>query len=350
VGRELKQGSTLAKAWFLVCVLSVISAAGVGLLLYEGTPSGEVTNVVFPRGTSLAHVSDILYKEGVIHRPRLFKWLLKISGGATKVRAGEFRFQKDMRAIDALFVLYHDEPIVHQVTIPEGWNVRQIAQILAAAGLVNEDRFLELTLTAAAAEKYHLKLPSLEGFLFPDTYGFSKIDGEERIVDRMVQHTLQLFKTDFKEDMENSNMSIEQVVTLASIVEKETGAPEERELVSSVFHNRLRKGMKLQSDPTTIYGIPDFNGNLTKNDLRTYTPYNTYTIAGLPPGPISNPGGASIKAALRPANTKYLYFVSKNNGHHVFTETYLQHLRHVNDYQVNFHRTRAPRQIGNVTK
>jgi len=309
--------------------VTVLGAA----LLYQGRTDGDVTTIIIPRGASLAKVSEILEENGIIEKPGLFKTILRLTGGSTRVRAGEFRFRKHMRTIDALVVLYHDEPIVYHVTIPEGWTVRQISELLAAQNLINKMRFLELSLTESAARKYGITAPSLEGFLYPDTYDFSKIDGEDRVIERMVQRFLQVYERELKGEAANKKMSLLDLVTFASIVEKETGNASERELVSSVFHNRMKKKMRLQSDPTTIYGIPDFNGNLTRAHLLSYSPYNTYVIPGLPKGPIASPGLASLRATLRPAQTNYLYFVANKKGGHVFSETYTQHVRYVNSYQ-----------------
>ena len=183
------------------------------------------------------------------------------------------------------------------------------------------------------AERFNLSTPSLEGFLYPDTYSFSRIDAEEKIVERMVGRFFEKFTNEYREELKANGWTLEKLVTLASIVEKETGVGDERGLVSSVFHNRLKKRMRLQSDPTTIYGIRDFNGNITKADLQRYTPYNTYVIPGLPPGPIANPGLASLMAALRPTQSDFLYFVSNNQGSHFFSKTYGQHAGHVNKFQ-----------------
>lgn len=313
----------------VVLVFTVFAAA----LLYQGRTDGVVTDVIIPRGSSLAKVSDILKERKIIENASLFKFILRVSGGASRVRAGEFRFREHMRTIDALFVLYQDEPIVYHVTVPEGWTIRQIADLLAAQNLVNPRRFIELTTTKTSAVRFNLPAPSLEGFLYPDTYDFSKIDGEDRIVERMVQRFQQVYDRELKTLAAEKQMSLLDLVTFASIVEKETGNPSERELVASVFHNRLKKRMRLQSDPTTIYGIPNFNGNLTRADLLRFSPYNTYVIYGLPPGPIASPGLAAMKATLLPAKTDYLYFVANGQGKHLFSESYEKHSRFVNTYQ-----------------
>lgn len=339
MGRKLTQidGNTSARfaTWLIVALLLI--TVTVATVLYHGSSEGDISDIIIPHGTSLARVSEILKEQGIVDRPTLLKILLRLTGGTSRVRAGEFRFRKNMRVIDAMWVFYHDAPIVHQVTIPEGFNVRQIAVLLASEKLVDEKRFLDLTLTPLSAKKYNLDAPNLEGFLYPETYTFSKVDGEEKIIGVMVQHFMDVYNKDLKADADAQKVSLLQLVTLASIIEKETGVDDERPKVSSVFHNRLKKKMKLQSDPTTIYGLTNYQGKLHKKDLLTPTAYNTYTISGLPPGPISNPGEASLKAALHPANTKFLYFVSNNQGSHIFSETYEQHSRHVNNYQVRKH-------------
>jgi UPF0755 protein len=159
------------------------------------------------------------------------------------------------------------------------------------------------------------------------------VDGEEKIVEQMVSQFQKIIDRNFKAAIEKQGLRLEDVVTLASIIEKETGIADERPLIASVFHNRMKKRMRLQSDPTTIYGIFNFNGNLTKEDLQRYSPYNTYVIYGLPPGPIANPGEASLKASLEPARSEYLYFVSNNHGGHIFSRNYGQHSRHVSNTQ-----------------
>lgn len=326
----------------LISAALVVTLGGMGaflFFLYEGSTDGTSKEIIIPYKTSLRQVAEILHKENVIRRPWFFRTLMRFTRGASYVRAGEFRFTEDMRPVRALYTLYFEEPVLHRVSIPEGWTIKQIAQLLAKEKLVDEKKFIELALNPTTATRYKLKVPHLEGFLFPETYSFSKVEGEEKILDRMVQTFFSKFSPEIREAAKAYNFSLEEVVTLASIVEKETGAPEERVLISSVFHNRLKKKMRLQSDPTTIYGIVNFNGNLKRDDLKRYSAYNTYVIPALPPGPIASPGEAALRAAVFPATTKFLYFVSNNSGHHIFSETYTQHSRHVNNFQV---RHRAP--------
>lgn len=321
--------------------------AAVIYYLYQGAPNGEFKEILIQRGSSIAQVTQILTDNHIITHPTLFKGLLRFTKGEKRVRAGEFRFHSGMSAIDALKVLYYNEPIVHQVTIPEGSSVRQIAEMLAAVKLVDAEIFINKALSESYAAKYHLASPHLEGYLFPDTYTFSRVDREDKIIDQMVQNFFKKTGTGLRESAQKIGMTLESVVTLASIVEKETAAPDERPVVASVFLNRLKKHMRLQSDPTTIYAIPDFKGNITKSDLLRFHPYNTYKIPGLPPGPIASPGLAAIDAVLKPAETDYLYFVASPEGNHIFSQTYGQHSRQVTTNQVNPNKGKA---LGRVVK
>jgi UPF0755 protein len=309
--------------------------------------------VLIPRGFAVGKIGTLLESEGVITSPQLFKWLVLGSGGNRRVRAGEYAFKTGMGPFNAVLTLYFSHPVEHMVTIPPGWNARQIAGILAAQKLVQPEKFLSLVFSKENASKHKVQAPSLEGFLFPDTYAFSRIDGEEKIIDRMVQRFFSKVDNQLVAQAKAKGFSLEQLVTLASIIEKETGASNERELISSVFHNRLKKRMRLQSDPTTIYGIANFNGNLTKKDLQTATPYNTYAIFGLPPGAIASPGLAALEATVKPADTKYLYFVANNQGGHVFSETYAEHSNHVDHFQkrrATRRQTESLRNLGTIRK
>jgi UPF0755 protein len=237
-----------------------------------------------------------------------------------------------MAPVQLLETLRKGFVILHPVTIPEGFTRDQIADVLAAKGLADKKRFLGLTEDKALLRQYGITGPSLEGYLFPDTYHFSRGTPTLAVLDTMVKRFKQVVGP-LMEKTQGAGMTFEQVVTLASIVEKETGRPEERPLIASVFLNRLRLGMRLESDPTVIYGIENFDGDLKKKDLTEKTPYNTYVIYGLTPGPIANPGIESIKAVVDPARTDYLYFVSRNDGSHHFSKTLAEHNRAVEIYQ-----------------
>ena len=346
--RKANRPNYLISTLFTLVGFAFMGLAVAVYMLYQGAPEGEFKEILIQRGSSIAQVTQTLQENNIVTHPLLFKGLLRFTKGEKRVRAGEFRFHSGMSAIDALKVLYFNEPIVHQITIPEGYSVKQIAEVLSTARLVDSQNFLDKALSAAYAKKYNFQSPNLEGYLFPDTYTFSRVDREDKIIDQMVQNFIK--KTGgsiLKDAAQKIGMTLESVVTLASIIEKETANTTERPLVSSVFHNRLKKGMRLQSDPTTIYAIPDYKGNITKADLLRYHPYNTYTIPALPPGPIASPGLAAINAALAPAQTDYLFFVAGPDGGHVFSRTYGQHSRQVTANQVAPSKGKA---LGKVTK
>lgn len=324
-----------------LAVFSVIRGAG-----------GEPREVLIPRGVAVSRIGTLLQEQGVLTNPFLFKVLIYTTGGNRRVKAGEYAFKTGMGPLNAVGVLYFTSPIEHAITVPPGWNARQIAGILASKRLADPKKFLDIVLSSKSPIKYKLKAPTLEGYLYPDTYTFSRIDGEERIVERMVQRFFSQVDQPLIQAARDKGMSLEQLVTLASIIEKETGVPNERELISSVFHNRLKKRMRLQSDPTTIYGIANFDGNLTRKHLQTATPYNTYAIYGLPPGAIASVGLPALRATVNPAKTDYLYFVANGKGEHVFSSTYEQHNKYVDFYQRKrtSREANSSRQIGTVRK
>jgi UPF0755 protein len=342
VGRILMWGVFLGGFGIFLVAISVVQGSG-----------SEEHAVLIPRGIAVGKIGNLLESEGVLSSTLIFKAIVLSTGGNRRVRAGEYAFKKGMGPFNAVLTLYFSAPIEHTVTIPPGWNTKQIAAILATKRLVAPEKFLELALSKTNAAKHKVAAPTLEGFLFPDTYSFSRIDGEERILDRMVQRFFSKVDSGLVAEAKSKGLSLEQLVTFASIIEKETGVSNEREMISSVFHNRLEKKMRLQSDPTTIYGIPNFNGNLTKKDLQTATPYNTYAIYGLPPGAIASPGLAALQAVVKPANTRYLYFVANNKGGHIFSETYAEHSANVDFFQkkrASRRQTESLRNLGAVRK
>jgi UPF0755 protein len=247
------------------------------------------------------------------------------------VRPGDYRFDRALAPIEVLGLLRSPMAALHRVTIPEGSTLNQVATLLANAGFGGADQFLCLARDPTFLLSLDVPTTGLEGYLFPDTYAFGWNTPPEDILAAMVERfrheaaPLQARRLD-------AGMSEADMVILASIIEKETGAAAERPLVSAVFHNRLQRGMPLQSDPTATYGR-DVRGRPTASDIAVESPYNTYLRTGLPPGPICNPGGASLNAALRPANVPYLYFVSRNDGTHVFSRTLNEHNRAVARFQ-----------------
>ncbi len=289
--------------------------------------------VEVPEGATLAQTAVLLEEEGLLRVPVAFTWVARLLGKDRSIRAGEYRLQSSMSPREILQRLARGEVVLHTVTIPEGLTVRQIADLLAARGLASREGILEASRETALIRALGVEEDSLEGYLFPDTYSFAMGLSPEEILKTMAQRFNAVYGPDLRARQDERGMGLHEVVTLASIVEKETGSREEKPLVASVLFNRLRKGIPLQCDPTVIYGIRDFDGNLTREHLQTPGPYNTYLNKGLPPGPICNPGLDSLRAALYPADTSYLYFVSRNDGTHEFSPTLEQHNRAVEKYQ-----------------
>jgi UPF0755 protein len=286
------------------------------------------------QGQGLRQTAASLEQEGLVSDALRFRLLARLEKKDKLIQAGEYFFSSAMTPKEILGQLVEGRVHLYRVTIPEGFTLTQIAAAVAGAGLAPEIAFLETTRNPSIAKQLGIDADTLEGYLFPDTYYFPKGLQSITIVIAMVKQFRAAFKPEWETRAKELGMSIHEVVTLASIIEKETGAPEERPLISSVFHNRLEKGMRLETDPTVIYGIPDFDGNIKRQHLKTYTPYNTYKINGLPPGPIASPGALAIEAALYPAQSDYLYFVSKKDGTHQFSATIEAHNAAVRKYQL----------------
>ena len=292
----------------------------------------ESRTISIERGLSFRMIAEKLEKAGVVRDAESFSFAARILGAYKKVKAGEYEFTTNMTPMEVLEYLVKGRVKRYLVTVPEGYNIIEIASALEVAGLVQRQVFIARALDPGLVKSLGLSGPTMEGYLFPDTYAFNKGMSADEMIARMVERFRKVF-SEFEFEVEKSGMSMRKVVTLASIIEKETGAPSERDIISAVFHNRLKKGIRLQSDPTVIYGIPVFDGNIKKQHLSMKSPYNTYVNFGLPPGPIANPGKDSIAAALRPAKADYLYFVSRNDGTHQFSRSLKEHNRAVNQFQ-----------------
>jgi len=305
---------------------------------YAKTPAGvdkteKVLNVGKKESFSITIAN--LNKAGIIKDPIKFRLLALVKRYDTKIKAGEYALSSSMPPAVILDMMVRGKTYLHKITIPEGYNLRQIASVVSDAGFGTVKDFLIKTEDPSFISNHGIDAKSLEGYIYPDTYYFSKDEPVENIISAMVERLWSVFKPEWKERADELGFSLHQVITLASIIEKETGDKDERELIASVFFNRLKKGMRLETDPTVIYGIKNFDGNITRKHLAAKNPYNTYKIDGLPPGPIASPGYDSIKATLYPAETFYLFFVSKNDGTHHFSPNLKEHNREENKYQTN---------------
>ncbi len=330
--RWLKTGVAAGVACVMVIVLP-----GLIFFNYANSPIDfeyrEVT-VEVPRGTSFAETADILEEAGLLRHKEWFSLLAFITGASKQIKAGEYDLRSSMTPMAALKRLVEGKIKEYQVFIPEGFTLSQIADRLEDQGLADRETFISLAFDDGLLSSLGIEGESAEGYLFPDTHTLNKSMGEEGMIRFMVRQFRKGLTPDMLERAKELNLTENEMVTLASIIEKEGGGKEEKPLVSAVFHNRLKRGMRLQSDPTVIYDIEDFDGNLRKADLEKKTPYNTYRIQGLPPGPICNPGLEAIRAAIYPAPVDYLYFVSKNNGSHHFSFNLVDHNRAVLKYQI----------------
>lgn len=329
-----------AVVWSVLLAVIVLTICGIwyATYVYSSGPksTSETVVVTVPKGTSLRGIRDILAEAGVIRGDVRFLLLAKISGYSKRLQAGEFRLRTGIKPGEVLKELASARSIEYPITIPEGLRAAEIAQIFGDYGWCDPKNFVRLVADKTYLEKLGFgHLASLEGYLFPDTYLFRRdIKGAENIIPVMVTRFTEVWSEVAAEiDEARDDLNQNETVILASIVEKETGAPEERPLIAGVFHNRLKVGMRLQSDPTVVYGSKKFAKAISKKDLQTSTPYNTYTLTGLPIGPICNPGKEALKAVLHPTPTSSLYFVSKNNGTHHFSSTLNEHNRAVQKYQ-----------------
>lgn len=297
-------------------------------------------------GSTIQSVSHELQKRGlIIAEPRLFQWGWRLTMAHSTLKAGDYRFEGNLTPAKIAQILSAGQTITVSFTIPEGFNIFQISERLEIVfPKIPKTKWLD----TMRDKKFRDSLPgqpqTVEGFLFPETYTFSRRASPTEVIGAMIQ----TFKKNFSEDIINKgqrlNLSPLAIVTLASIIEKETGKSDERPHISSVFHNRMRIGMRLQTDPTVIYGIwESYDGNIRRDDLKTPTPYNTYVISGLPPGPISNPGLASLTAAVLPSDTDDLYFVSRGDGSHIFSTNLKDHQKSVIQYQVQPFRNKSVR-------
>jgi UPF0755 protein len=331
---------------FLALLVVLVCAAGAAAAwVFAGTRrpyrayTGEEQFVDIKPGTSTRAIGERLVEAGVVRDQVTFRLALWMSGRATHLKAGEYRFTEAATPGDVIGKLARGDVFVIPVTFPEGLTIAEMARIVEARGFGPASAFVEAARDGSLVHAVDPAARDLEGYLFPETYALSRHADAARIVRLMAEAFDRALSPDLRTTARERGLSIRQVVTLASIVEKETARPEERPLVASVYENRLRIGMALQCDPTVIYALEQvgrYHGNLHHDDLSFDSPYNTYRYPGLPPGPIAAPGRASIDAVLHPAESEFLYFVSRNDGTHVFAATLDEHNRNVQKYQIDY--------------
>ena len=320
----------------------LVSAFCAGAYLYDlfrepisANTSGKFT-VFIPLGTPFRQVIEQLKEKELIRYPGFFRHLARYLNVASQIRAGEFELLPHWNTWQLFQHLTSGKSIVHKVTIPEGWNYEVISRRFESRGLGDHAVFMSLFRDPRLIMSTGVpEAESLEGFLFPETYFFSKIENERQILEKMISHYRKAFGDGFQQRALELGHSEYEILILASIIEKETGTPVDRPMIASVFHNRLKRRMRLYSDPTVIYGLKEFNGNLTRKDLRTKSPFNTYLSHGLPPTPICSPGRDALHSALYPAEGSYLYFVARGDGSSQFSRSLREHNKAVDHYQKN---------------
>ena len=320
----------------LICLLGILLTLHLTLLPVR-TP-GETVRIHIHPGQSLASIASLLKDKDVIDRPHLFQLLARVWGLSSRLQAGEFELNTGSSRLQILRTLATGSHVLYSLRIPEGLTWWQTAKVAAQSGLTSFEAFKKAVHDPKLLQEFHIPAESAEGYLFPETYRLPRpeADRAEPIVRLMLREFYKQAKASLWPQGLPDPRQIHRLVILGSLVEKETALPRERTTVAGVFTNRLQRGMRLQCDPTVIYGLgPEFDGNLTKKQLQDAgNAYNTYTHAGLPPGPICSPGLASLQAAKDPADHNYLYFVSQGDGSHYFSRSLQEHNRAVRRYQL----------------
>jgi UPF0755 protein len=302
--------------------------------------------VDIPTGTGAGAIGTRLSGAGVVRDPLTFRLALWLSGRARELKAGEYRFDRPMTPFEVIDRVARGDVYKRLITFREGLTIPEMAAVFEERGFGAAAEFERAASNAQLVSDLDPAAVTLEGYLFPETYALPRGTTAEELVSQMVALFKRLYTDALKAQAQAAGLTTRQVVTLASLVEKETARPDERPLVAAVYRNRMDKGMGMQADPTVIFALQQagrYNGNLTREDLQFDSPYNTYRYSGLPPGPIAAPGLASIEAVLRPAPVAHLYFVSRNDGSHVFADTLADHNRNVQQWQVRYFRERRNR-------
>lgn len=316
----------------LLSILGLFLIAGLGLtwLLFSPVVSGSSNDsfsLKIKRGMSFDTIVGLMLDRGILKSDQKVRIVAKVLGYRSKIKAGKYEIAGGISSYELLKQLVLGKVTNELITIPEGKTARQIAALLQDRIEIDSSRFMQLVNDANYIQKLGVEAPTLEGFLFPDTYNFYWGMNEEQVIRIMVDQFKASFSDTLLSRAAESDLSVLELITLASIIEGESVVDSERRIISAVYRNRLKRGMRLQADPTIQYIVKDGPRRLLNRDLRIDSPYNTYLYPGLPPGPINNPGLASIRASLYPAEVDYLYFVANGDGSHTFSRSLREHLR-----------------------
>ncbi len=343
----------MKRLFLVLVVLAVFAALGVAVVLYQrtsepfkGYEAAEQFVTIEP-GSGTRTIGQRLIQAGVIRDEATFRAALWRSGRARALQAGEFRFDRPMTPAEVIDKIASGDVYNRRITFPEGLNIQEMARLYEQQGFGKAAAFVEAARDPGAIRSLDPAATDLEGYLFPETYSVPRDTTAAKLVGLMVGRFKQLFTAEMQQAAQALELTPREVVTLAALVEKETAQPSERPIVAAVYLNRLKIGMAMQADPTVIYALQRagrYNGNIRRDDLSFDSPYNTYRYPGLPPGPIASPGLASLQAAVSPANVDYLYFVSRNDGSHVFARTLVEHNENVRQYQVMYFREQRARE------
>jgi UPF0755 protein len=342
----MKKSRPLKKFFTASAILLIIIVILLGIDFYHKVfipyagYQGEAITVNIKKGSSVSAIARLLYQNRIISHYYYFRVYYQLLFKDLSFKTGEYRFDRPLTMKEVIDKLHQGLVVLHKITFQEGLMAREVAQLLVNRANINitAEEFMRWVRSPRLIASLDPEAPDLEGYLFPDTYMVRKDIEAEEIVQMMVNRFKDTFTKTMKWRAHELNFTIRQVVTLASLIEKETSSREERFLISSVFHNRLRRGMGLDCDPTIIYALKRdnrYNGKLGWKELKYDSPYNTRLYRGLPPGPICSPGFDSLEAALYPENTRYLFFVAKDSTSHYFSETLAEHNRAVRKYILN---------------
>ena len=312
---------------FILSIVPIVCFLGActGIFIFNRPTGVGKKEVEIRHGATVKQISQQLYQKRLIHSPRLLQYLAQLNGSSRRLKAGIHPLDGQMPTWEILLELERSRDVTQNVTVPEGLEKKQIATILSEKLNLDQKKLLLLMNSAAFCITLSVQAKDLEGYLFPETYNFPTTVSEQQVLRRMVEHCQAVFDERLQRRAHELGMSIHEVITFASIIEGETSWDSERDTIAAVYHNRLKKGMRLQADPTVQYALPGEPRRLFYKDYDYDSPYNTYRHSGLPPGPINSPGRASIVAALFPADVDYLYFVATGEGGHVFTHSLQEH-------------------------